>query len=118
MAELARKHCVPCSAKTPPVPPERQQELRREVPDWKLEDGKRLARDLTFRDFKGALAFANAVGELAEAEGHHPDLHLTEYKRLRVVLSTHAIGALSENDFVLAAKIDRLPGIPTRPAAA
>ena len=61
------------------------------------------------KDFKAAVAFVNSIASVAEAEGHHPDLHLTGYRKLRVDLATHAVGGLTENDFILAAKIDRLP---------
>lgn len=110
---LAQQHCEPCNAQTPKVQPAEARRMAQEVPLWRL-DGERLVREWTFRDFRQALAFANEVGRLAEEEGHHPDLHLTDYKRLRAELWTHAIGGLSRNDFVLAAKIDRLPA----PAAA
>lgn len=82
--------------------------MLRELPTWRLE-GKRLVREWRLDDFQACLALANAIGALAETEGHHPDLHLTDHKRLRVELSTHAIHDLSRNDFVLAAKIDALP---------
>lgn len=107
---LAQQHCEPCSRATPPVPADEARQLLRELHGWRLgSDGKRISREWRLKDFRAALALANAIGELAEQEGHHPDLHLTDYKRLRVELSTHAIRALSRNDFVLAAKIDRLP---------
>lgn len=83
--------------------------LGHEVPRWK-SDGKSLARDLRFADFKAALAFVDDVGRIAEAESHHPDLHLTGYRNVRVETSTHSVGGLSENDFILAAKVDRIPG--------
>jgi 4a-hydroxytetrahydrobiopterin dehydratase len=114
---LQQQHCEPCTRATPPVPADEAQRLRREIPEWKLE-GKRLVREWRMQDFQEALALANAIGALAEREQHHPDLHLTDYKRLRVELSTHAIHALSRNDFVLAAKIDALPEAACWPAPA
>ncbi len=105
---LAQQHCEPCSRATPPVPPEEAKRLLRELSHWRL-DGKRLVREWRLKDFQAALGLANAIGAVAEREGHHPDLHLTDYKRLRAELSTHAIHDLSRNDFVLAAKIDALP---------
>ena len=79
------------------------------MPQWK-SDGKSLSRALRFADFKAALGFMNEVGRIAEAEQHHPDLHLTGYRNVRVETSTHSVGGLSENDFILAAKVDRIPG--------
>ena len=105
---LESLHCEPCTRATPPVPADEAQRLHREIPQWTLES-KRLVREFRLKDFQEALALANAIGAVAEKEQHHPDLHLTDYKRLRVELSTHAIHALSKNDFVLAAKIDALP---------
>lgn len=79
-----------------------------EVKDWKLEDdGKKIERKFKFKDFKEALHFVNKIGEIAEQEGHHPDIELG-WGRVEVELSTHAIGGLSINDFILAAKINKL----------
>ena len=72
-------------------------------------DGKRLRREWRVKNFVTALDFFNRVGQIAEAEGHHPDLHLVGYRNVTIELWTHAIGGLSENDFILAAKIDQLP---------
>ena len=80
--------------------------LLREVPGWMLaDDTKKISREFTFPDFKSALSFVDRIGEIAELEGHHPDLFLA-YSRVRIELFTHAVGGLSENDFILAAKID------------
>jgi 4a-hydroxytetrahydrobiopterin dehydratase len=80
------------------------------MPDWKLTaDGKRIRREWRVQDFDTALDFFNRVGKLANEEDHHPDLHLVGYRNVAVELWTHAIGGLSENDFILAAKIDALP---------
>jgi 4a-hydroxytetrahydrobiopterin dehydratase len=78
------------------------------APGWDL-DYPFLKREFAFQDFAAALSFVNRVGALAEAEGHHPDIHLTEYKHVELVLFTHAIDGLSDNDFVLARKINALP---------
>ena len=77
------------------------------VPGWEL-DSPRLRRRWGFADFLGALDFVNRVAEVAEREGHHPDVHLTSYRELELVVYTHAIGGLSENDFVLARRIGEL----------
>ncbi len=82
-----------------------------EVKEWKVVNDKgvdTISRQFKFKDFKEALAFVNKIGEIAEEEGHHPDIELG-WGRVGVELSTHAIGGLSTNDFILAAKIDKLP---------
>lgn len=101
------ERCVPCEGGIPALPLEAAQERLRHVPDWAL-DFPRLRRAFELRDFRAALAWANRVGMLAEEEGHHPDFHLTGWNKLELVLWTHAVGGLSENDFVLAKKIDEL----------
>jgi 4a-hydroxytetrahydrobiopterin dehydratase len=108
--ELAGKHCVPCEGGVPSLTPQQVQELLPAVPGWSLSaDGKRLRREWKVQDFTAGLDFFRRVGELAEAEDHHPDLHLTGYRNVALELSTHAIGGLSENDFILAAKINMVP---------
>ena len=78
-----------------------------QIPKWQVVDEHHLERVFFFADFKGALGFTNAVGDLAEREGHHPDIRLS-WGKVVVTLFTHKIDGLSESDFVLAAKIDRL----------
>lgn len=108
-AELTAKKCTPCEGNTPSLTGEQVAARLPAVPEWKLaEDGKLIRRKYKFKDFVTAMAFLQRVGELAEAEDHHPDLHLTGYKNVAVELTTHAIGGLSENDFIVAAKIDQL----------
>ena len=105
MSLLERK-CVPCEGSVMPLLRTEANALMREVPGWSLaEDAKSIAREYQFRDFAEALAFVNAIGAVAEREGHHPDIEFG-WGRVRVVLSTHAIGGLSPNDFIVAAKID------------
>jgi 4a-hydroxytetrahydrobiopterin dehydratase len=106
----AQKHCVPCEGGLPAVPLERVQAVLPSLPLWKLsDDHKRLSRAFTAKSFAAALAFINAVGAVAEAEGHHPDLHLTSYREVEIVLYTHAVGGLTENDLIMAALIDAVP---------
>lgn len=89
--------------------PEATAQLKR-VPGWELhENGKAITRKYVTKNFLAAVRFVGKVAEVAEADNHHPDLHLTGYRNLRIDLSTHAIGGLSENDFILAAKINQLP---------
>jgi 4a-hydroxytetrahydrobiopterin dehydratase len=106
MAEaLASKQCVPCEGGVPPLSSEEISRLLMQVDGWTVSDGKKLAKTYTFPDFVQALAFVNRAGAVAEAEGHHPDLFLT-WGKVGVEVWTHAIGGLSENDFILAAKLD------------
>jgi 4a-hydroxytetrahydrobiopterin dehydratase len=105
---LAQKKCLPCEGGIPRLPPERALALLPELDGWTL-DGDRIRRHLRFRDFPAAMRFVNALAALAEEEGHHPDFLVHDWNCVDVSTWTHAIGGLSENDFVLAAKIDRLP---------
>ncbi|MFM8275166.1 MAG: 4a-hydroxytetrahydrobiopterin dehydratase [Gemmata sp.] len=108
-AELTAKKCTACEGHTPPFTAEQIAAHLPAVPEWKLsDDGTHIRRKYRLKDFVAALAFVNRVGELAEAEDHHPDLHLTGYRDVTLELSTHAIGGLSANDFIVAAKIDKL----------
>ncbi len=104
--DLTQKHCVPCEGGVMPLFKQDAEEMLKQIPEWTLwPDAKTISREFSFKDFKGAFAFATKVAELAEAEGHHPDM-LISWGKVGIELSTHAIGGLSENDFILAAKID------------
>jgi len=103
MVDLVRKHCVPCEAGTPPLTQEEAEAMMSQVAGWSLEDNT-LSRRFKFRDFREAMAFVNRVADLAEEEGHHPDIHIF-WNKVRLDLTTHAIKGLSENDFIMAAKI-------------
>jgi len=106
-SELAKKQCVPCEGGVPVLKPDEVQRLLKQVPGWAVTpDGKRLRREWQVKDFVHGLEFFRKVGQIAEDEGHHPDLHLENYRDVRIEISTHAIGGLSENDFILAAKIN------------
>ena len=108
MVELAKKRCVACEGGLPKVSGRELAALRRELDrSWEVAGGKKLRRAFEFDDFAGALRFANELGALAEKEWHHPDLELG-WGRVVVSIHTHAVGGLTMNDFVLAAKIDRL----------
>ncbi len=101
---LRRRSCTPGS---PLLPPERVTQLAALVPSWALQSGGRLRRELRFPDFAAALACVNAVGQLAESLGHHPDLELG-WGRVAVSFTTHDAGGLTEADFISAARIDAL----------
>lgn len=109
-ADLARKKCSPCEGGVPPLDADEAESLAASLEGWSLSsDGKRISRKWTAKNFMAGIDFFNKVAELAEAEGHHPDLHLEGYRNVSINLTTHAIGGLSENDFILAAKINELP---------
>jgi 4a-hydroxytetrahydrobiopterin dehydratase len=108
MSTLAEERCVECRSTTPPMTAAESEGLRREIPEWSVvnRDGiPRLERVFVFANFADALAFTNAIGEIAEAAGHHPAL-TTEWGRVTVAWWTHAIAGLHRNDFVMAAKTD------------
>jgi 4a-hydroxytetrahydrobiopterin dehydratase len=105
---LAAKTCVPCRGGIPPLAQEEAGRMLASVPSWKLEEnGTRLARRFEFEDFKKAMEFVNRVADLAEEQGHHPDIAI-HWNKVDLVLWTHKIGGLHENDFILAAKVGRL----------
>jgi len=109
-AQLVEKKCLPCEGGVAPYSPEEAADQLKKLPGWQLtHDGQRIRRDWKVKDFMEGINFFNRCAELAEAEGHHPDLHIEGYRNVSVELWTHAIGGLSENDFIVAAKIDRLP---------
>jgi len=107
MSDLASKTCVPCRGGVPPLAGEELAKLEREVPKWKVVDGHHITRKFEFPDFAKALAFVNKVGAIAEEQGHHPDIFLT-WGKADITTWTHKINGLTESDFILAAKIDRL----------
>jgi len=104
---LAAKTCVPCRGGIPPLTSAEIQPLASEVPEWQVIDFHHLEREFKFPDFKEALAFTIRVGELSEAQGHHPDIYLA-WGRVAITVWTHKIDGLTESDFILAARIDRL----------
>ena len=108
MTELAKKKCVPCEDKTGQLDPRKSLTLLEELDRWKIVDDKFIEKTLQFKDFATTLSFVNKVGEIAEKENHHPDIAIFSWNKVKFTLSTHSIGGLSENDFILAAKIDAL----------
>lgn len=109
MNDLTKKHCVVCEGGMPPLPNEKEDELIKQTPDWLLlrDKAHRIRRVFTFKDFKKAMEFVNKAADLAENEGHHPDIKIV-YNKVQLDLFTHAVGGLSENDFIVASKIDKL----------
>jgi 4a-hydroxytetrahydrobiopterin dehydratase len=107
--DLTAKKCVACEGNIEKLTPEQSQILLSELTGWRLADeGRRIRKDWRMKDFRTAIEFINRLAELAEAEGHHPDLHLEEFRKVWIELWTHSIGGLSENDFILAAKIEKM----------
>lgn len=109
MNELLTKACVPCEGGVKRMTLAQAKALLPKLRGWKLMKGGALRQELEMLDFPAAIEFIHDVAQTAESEGHHPDLHLTRYRHLAIELTTHAIGGLSLNDFILAAKIDALP---------
>lgn len=106
---LLTQKCIPCNIGTPPLTYEEIEKLRPQLKlDWEIVDDKKIQRDFSFKNFKAVIAFVNKIADLAEHEGHHPDLYIHDFKKLKVELWTHKINGLSENDFILAAKIEKL----------
>ena len=109
MTDFLHKKCVPCEGGVDPLTKAKAEEYLGLVPGWVLaQDVKHISRELEFKDFVSAMVFINELAKLAEAEGHHPDIHLTSWNHVQVVLWTHAIGGLSDNDFILAAKANQI----------
>jgi 4a-hydroxytetrahydrobiopterin dehydratase len=107
ISNLATKACVPCRGGVPPLTGKELAALEKQVEGWNVIEGHHLAKTFAFPDFREALKFVNRIGELAEEQGHHPDLFLA-WGKVEITTWTHKINGLTENDFILAAKIDQL----------
>ena len=108
MSKLSEQKCIPCSIGTPPMEKKEIKKYEKELKDdWKVVDDHHLEKNLKFKNFKEALDFTNKVGEIAEAEGHHPDIFLA-WGKVQLTVLTHKIDGLSESDFVFAAKVDEI----------
>jgi 4a-hydroxytetrahydrobiopterin dehydratase len=105
--ELAKKKCIPCEGDTPSLTEDEILEYITLVKGWLVSDNKKISKAYQFVNFKHTMTFVNAVARIAEEEGHHPVMHIG-YGSAEIELWTHAIDGLTENDFILAAKIDRL----------
>jgi 4a-hydroxytetrahydrobiopterin dehydratase len=110
MSELAQSKCRPCEGGLAPLARQQAEKLLSQLsPPWRLDaEGRALKRELKFKDFYRTMSFVNALAHIANIEDHHPDLEVG-YNYCRVTYSTHAIGGLSENDFICAAKLDLIP---------
>ena len=109
-SHLAQHHCVPCEGGVDPLTRKEFAPYLEIVKDWKVaSDEKAISREFKLKDFKKALEFVNMIGDIAEKEGHHPDILLYEWNKVGITLTTHAVKGLSVNDFVLASKIDLIP---------
>lgn len=107
---LSQKSCKPCEGGVAALSRDEAERLLRELDGWELaDDAKMIRRKWKVENFLVGIEFLQRVADIAERENHHPDLHLTGYRNVKVELTTHAIGGLSENDFIVAAKIDELP---------
>ena len=107
MNNLKNQKCVPCEGGTPSLTKDEAEKLLAQVSDkWHLED-KKISADFKFKNFKESMTFVNKVAEIAESESHHPDIYIY-YSKVKLELSTHAVGGLSINDFIVASKIDAL----------
>jgi 4a-hydroxytetrahydrobiopterin dehydratase len=108
MSDLAEKKCIACEGGVAPLTKQEAEVLAKQVRDWRLSgDARWISKEFACKDFKTAMELANKIGDIAEAEGHHPDLQV-RWGIVVVELTTHAIKGLSENDFILAAKIDTI----------
>jgi 4a-hydroxytetrahydrobiopterin dehydratase len=108
--QLVAKKCAPCEGGIPAYSLQESQEQLQKLSGWELtHDGKRIRKKWTMRNFVAGMEFFSRVAGVAEQEQHHPDVHLEGYRNAWIEIWTHAIGGLSENDFILAAKIDELP---------
>jgi 4a-hydroxytetrahydrobiopterin dehydratase len=104
--KLASKQCIPCRGNIPPLKAEGLEKLHRQLDDgWTIVDEHHLEREYKFKNFRQALDFTNRVGELAEEQGHHPDIYLS-WGRVKLTIWTHKIDGLTESDFIFAAKVD------------
>ena len=108
--DLAKQKCVPCEGGVPVLSREEVLDRLKLLKGWHVNsEGNAIFVDYVMKNFRAAIQCIQQIAEIAETENHHPDIHLAGYRKLRVELSTHAIGGLSENDFIVAAKIDQLP---------
>lgn len=110
MTNLTEKKCRPCEGIGKAYAPDEAKKLMEQVPGWQMAaDGKSIEREFSTKNFTAAVDLINKIAVIAEGEDHHPDVHLTGYRKLKIILRTHALGGLTENDFIVAAKINEAP---------
>ena len=110
MNKLTTKKCTPCEGIGKAYTSDEAKKLMPQVPGWQMAaDGKSIEREFSTKNFMAAVTFINKIAAIAEGEDHHPDIHLTGYRKLEINLSTHALKGLTENDFIVAAKINETP---------
>ena len=106
--DFSTKHCVPREGGVPPLTPDKCQEYRKFIKNWELVgDNQKITKKFKFKDFRQAIDFVNKVADIANQEDHHPNIHIF-YNKVELELWTHAIGGLSDNDFIMASKIDKI----------
>jgi len=115
MSDLASKTCVPCRGGVPPLKGGELESYLKQVEGWSAVDEHHLHKAFKFPDFRQALDFVNRVGSIAEQQGHHPDI-LLNWGKVEITLWTHAIGGLTESDFIIAAKVDQVYHAEAKPA--
>lgn len=107
--DLNSQKCIPCQVGEPSLKGDELKKYLDQVPEWKIQDEEtKIIREFEFSDFNQAIEFINKLAQVAEAQGHHPDFCLHDYKKVQVTLSTHKIKGLHQNDFILATKINKL----------
>ncbi len=106
MTKLQDRRCAACAPGTPPLSPEQREELAKEVPAWSVMDGTKIRREYRFKTYMDGARWVPLIGEIADSEDHHPDLHVF-FKKVVIELWTHTVNGLSDNDFIVAAKFDQ-----------
>ena len=106
--DLHHKHCVPCEGGVEPLSPADISHFLKNIKGWSVLEDQKIHKKYHFLDFKRAMSFAHEVADVAEFENHHPDIYIHDWNKVTITFSTHAIKGLSENDFIMAAKIDQI----------
>jgi 4a-hydroxytetrahydrobiopterin dehydratase len=105
--DLSNKKCIPCEVGGLPLKPEEAAIFARDLREWKVIENKKIVREYKFKDFKESMVFVNKVADIAEREGHHPDIKIN-YNSVTLELTTHAVSGLTENDFIVVSRVDRV----------
>lgn len=105
--DLSNKKCIPCEVGGTPMDANAIAIFIRDLKDWKVIENTKISKDFTFKNFKESMIFINQVADIAEGEGHHPDIHVY-YNKVKIELITHEVNGLTENDFIIATKIDKI----------